>query len=85
MGLLEKVSVAINGSKFKAVNNRDKNFTTAKVEKRRMQLEESVARYLSQLDTADLHELRRAWSWKRRSLKEKLEKLKSEMEKLEAI
>jgi hypothetical protein len=62
MGLLEKVSVAINGSKFKAVNNRDKNFTTAKVEKRRMQLEESVARYLSQLDTADLHELRRAWS-----------------------
>ena len=56
MGLLAKASVAIDGSKFKAVNNRDKNFTEAKVEKRRTQLEESVARYLSQLDTADLQE-----------------------------
>jgi hypothetical protein len=46
-------SVAIDGSKFKAVNNRDRNFTRAKVERRRAQLEESVARYLSQLDTAD--------------------------------
>jgi hypothetical protein len=49
-------TVAIDGSKFKAVNNRDKNFTRAKVERRRAQLEESVARYLSQLDTADRHE-----------------------------
>jgi hypothetical protein len=48
-----KASVAIDGSKFKAVNNRDRNFTRAKVERRRAQLEESVARYLSQLDTAD--------------------------------
>ena len=54
MGLLAKASVAIDGSKFKAVNNRDKNFTQAKVERRRKQLEESVARYLAQLDTADL-------------------------------
>jgi hypothetical protein len=38
------------------VNNRDKNFTRAKVERRRAQLEESVARYLSQLDTADRQE-----------------------------
>ncbi len=49
MGLLTTTSVAIDGSKFKAVNNRDKNFTRAKVERRRAQLEESVARYLSQL------------------------------------
>jgi transposase len=47
MGLLTKASVAIDGSKFKAVNNRDRNFTRAKVERRRTQLEESVARYLS--------------------------------------
>src|SRR6187397_1670366 len=46
MGLLAKASVAIDGSKFKAVNNRDRNFTRGKVERRRMQLEESVARYL---------------------------------------
>src|SRR6058998_1932382 len=56
MGLLTTTSVAIDGSKFKAVNNRDKNFTRAKVERRRAQLEESVARYLSQLDTADRQE-----------------------------
>jgi transposase len=56
MGLLSTASVAIDGSKFKAVNNRDKNFTRAKVERRRAQLEESVARYLSQLDTADRQE-----------------------------
>ena len=56
MGLLAKASVAIDGSKFKAVNNRDKNFTRAKMERRRAQLEESVARYLSQLDTADRQE-----------------------------
>ena len=53
MGLLTTASVAIDGSKFKAVNNRDKNFTRAKVERRRAQLEESAARYLSQLDAAD--------------------------------
>src|SRR4249919_3283033 len=44
MGLLTTASIAIDGSKFKAVNNRDSNFTRAKVE-RRTQLEESVARY----------------------------------------
>src|SRR5688572_31683612 len=51
IGLLATTSVAIDGSKFKAVNNRDRNFTRGKVERRRAQLEESVARYLSQLDT----------------------------------
>ncbi|MEH2539338.1 transposase [Bradyrhizobium sp. AZCC 1577] len=50
-GLLATASVAIDDSRFKAVNNRDRNFTRAKVERRRAQLEESVARYLSQLDT----------------------------------
>jgi transposase len=56
MGLLAKASVAIDGSKFKVVNNRDKNFTKAKVERRRTQLEQRVARYLAQLDTADRQE-----------------------------
>src|ERR671925_2331139 len=59
MGLLATSSVAIDGSKFKAVNNRDKNFTLAKVERRRAQLEESVARFLSQLDTADRQDVNR--------------------------
>ena len=52
IGLLTQPSVAIDGSKFKAVNNRDKNFTRAKMERRMAQIEESVARYLQQLDTA---------------------------------
>jgi transposase len=56
LGLLTKASVAIDGSKFKAVNDRDKNFTRNKLDRRRKQLEESVARYLSQLDTADRQE-----------------------------
>ena len=47
MGLLTKASVAIDGSKFKAVNNRDKNFTRNKIDRRRAQLEESVLRYLA--------------------------------------
>jgi transposase len=84
MGLLTKASVAIDGSKFKAVNNRDKNFTRAKVERRRAQLEESVARYLSQLDTADRQEPTEALAAKATRLKEKLAKLKEEMAKLAA-
>ena len=85
MGLLAKASVAIDGSKFKAVNNRDKNFTRAKVERRRKQLEESVARYLAQLDTADRQDPSEIVTLKTMRYKEKLEKLKSEMAKLAAI
>jgi transposase len=85
MGLLATASVAIDGSKFKAVNNRDKNFTRGKVERRRAQLEESVARYLDQLDTADRHEPTEALAMKTERLKEKLAKLKEEMAKLATI
>jgi transposase len=82
MGLLATTTVAIDGSKFKAVNNRDKNFTRAKVERRRAQLEESVSRYLSQLDTADRHEPTEALAIKTTRLKEKLAKLQEEIGKL---
>jgi transposase len=85
MGLLTKASVAIDGSKFKAVNNRDKNFTRGKVDRRRAQLEESIARYLSQLDTADLQEPSETLALKTERLKEKLAKLDQEMAKLAAI
>ena len=84
LGLLTKASVALDGSKFKAVNNRDKNFTSGKVERRRKQLEESVARYLSQLDTADRQEPSEALAAKTAHLKEKLVKLDEEMKKLAA-
>ena len=85
MGLLTKASVAIDGSKFKAVNNRDKNFTRGKVERRRAQLEESIARYLSQLDTADRQEPSETLALKTERLREKLAKLDEEMAKLAAI
>ena len=85
IGLLTKASVAIDGSKFKAVNNRDKNFTRAKMERRLAQIEESVARYLSQLDTADLQEPTEALAAKTAHLKEKLAKLATEMQRLKAI
>ena len=53
LGLFEEATVAIDGSKFKAVNNRDKNFTERKLQARMQQLDESVARYLTELDRAD--------------------------------
>jgi len=84
MGLLTTASAAIDVSKFKAVHNRDKNFTRAKVERRRAQLEESVARYLSQLDTADRQEPTEALTMKVARLNDKLAKLKEEMNKLAA-
>jgi len=85
MGLLTTASVAIDGSKFKAVNTRDKNFTRGKVERRRAQLEESVARYLAQLDTADRQEPSEELAAKTAHLREKLVKLEGEMQRLVAM
>jgi transposase len=78
-------SVAIDGSKFKAVNNRDRNFTAAKMKRRVAQIEESVARYLHQLDSADRQEPSLAQSMKTTRLTEKIERLKEEMGRLEAL
>jgi transposase len=85
MGLLTEASVAIDGSKFKAVNNRDKNFTRAKMDRRMAQIEESVARYLQQLDTADRQEPSEALRTKASRLKEKIAKLKEQMQRLEIL
>ena len=82
MGLLTIVSVAIDGSKFKAVNTRDKNFTRNKVERRRAQLEGSVTRYLAQLDTADRQEPSEELASKTAHLQEKLVRLESEIQRL---
>ena len=85
MGLLSAASVAIDGSKFKAVNNRDRNFTRAKMARRRGQIEASVARYLQQLDTADRQEPSDAIATKTTRLKEKIAKLGEEMKRLAVI
>jgi hypothetical protein len=90
MGLLAKASVAIDGSKFKVVNSRDNNFTKGKMERRLAQIEESVARYLSQLDTADRQtstgeEPSEVLAARTTGLREKLAKLKEEVKRLNAI
>lgn len=85
MGLLQTASVAIDGSKFKAVNNRDRNFTQAKMAKRLAQIEESVGRYLSQLDAADRQEPSETIEIKTTRLKEKLARLKHEAVRLQEI
>jgi transposase len=53
LDLFADASIAIDGSKFKAVNNRDKNFTDRKLQARIEQLEANIARYLEELDRAD--------------------------------
>ncbi len=82
--LFAQTVVAIDGSKFKAVNNRDRNFTNAKVKRRLEQIEESIARYLSQLDTADRHEGAAAEA-KAGRLKDKIAILKQQMQGLKAM
>jgi len=53
LSLFEDESVAIDGSKFKGVNTRDKNFTKAKIKRRLDQIDESISRYLGQIASAD--------------------------------
>src|ERR687885_1550129 len=85
MGMLSGTSVAIDGSKFKAVNNRDQNFTRAKIERRRAQIEASVARYLQQLDTADRQEPSDVLAAKTSRLRDKIAKLGEEMKRLAGL
>ncbi len=82
LDLFAEASVAIDGSKFKAVNTRDKNFTRAKMQRRMEQIEESVQRYLHQLDSADRQEPSVARTMKTDRLNEKIAKLKTEMQRL---
>src|SRR3974390_1865870 len=82
-GLLTATAVAIDGSKFKAVNSRDRNFTEAKVAKRIEQIEASIERYLSQLEIADRQP--EAMEFKRTHLKNKIIRLKQEIERMKAV
>ena len=85
LGLLTQASVAIDGSKFKAVNNRDRNFTEAKMKRRMTQIVESVERYIHQLESADRQEQTNAIVMRTKRLKEKIGKLKDEMDRLEGV
>src|SRR5438045_362836 len=83
--LLSEASVAIDGSKFKAVNTRDRNFTEAKMMQRRLaQIDESIARYLSQLDSAD-RQAEAVPEAKLTRLNEKIATLRQEIQRLNVL
>ncbi|HEV2898177.1 MAG TPA: IS1182 family transposase [Pseudaminobacter sp.] len=82
--LFTRAVVAIDGSKFKAVNNRDKNFTVAKVAKRVEQVEASIARYLAALDRADRQDGDVAEA-KTARLKDKIDGLRRQMQSLKEM
>ena len=84
LGLFGTALVAIDGSKFKAVNTRDKNFTAYKVKRRIEQVAEHIAGYLQDLDTADRHEGEAAEARSGR-LVEKIERLRAQMAMLKAM
>ena len=76
LDLFSQSIVAIDGSKFKAVNNRDRNFTSGKVRARMEQIEQSIDRYLAAMDTADRTQSEGAEA-KTTRLKDKIAKLSS--------
>jgi hypothetical protein len=82
--LFSQALVAIDGSKFKAVNTRDRNFTEGKVDKRRKQIEESIQRYLNALETADRTQPAELEA-KTTRLQEKIAGLREQMRNLERI
>ena len=81
LGLFARAVVAIDGSKFKAVNNRDRNFTVAKVDKRLEQVDASIVRYLAALDRADREESDVAEA-KTTRIKDKIAGLRRQMQAL---
>ncbi|WP_284201070.1 transposase, partial [Sinorhizobium fredii] len=84
VGLLAGGTVAVDGSRFKAVNTRDKNFTPGAIRRRVEQVQASIERYLSLLDTADRQEDEVA-EMRRDRLTERLERLRQQMRDLNAM
>jgi transposase len=84
LNLITEAVVAIDGSKFKAVNHRDRNFTQAKLQRRIQEIEANIARYLAELDTADRQEPEVA-QLRGDRLKEKLTAMRREMAEMKVI
>ena len=83
LDLFSQALVAIDGSKFKASNNRDKNFTPAKMKRRLEEIERSIGRYFSRLDRVDREEP--TADVQSGKLQEKIDSLKEEMKRLKAL
>jgi transposase len=82
--LFSQAMVAIDSSKFKAVNSRDRNFTPGKVDKRQQQIEQSIERYLVALETADRTQPTEVEA-KTERLQEKIQTLREQMRRMEAM
>jgi transposase len=80
--LFANAFVAIDGSKFKAVNSRDRNFTRAKMKRRLAEVDASIDRYLEQLAAADQAEPAED---KSRTLEEKIAAMRKEMARLKKL
>jgi len=82
--LFTEAVVAIDGSKFKAVNNRERNYTPGKIERRERELEESIQRYLEALETADRTQPAEVQA-KTERLQGKVQKMRQRMQELQAV
>jgi len=82
--LFSQAMVAIDSSKFKAVNSRDRNYTPGKVDKRQQQIEQSIERYLAALETADRTQPPEVEA-KTQRLQEKIKTLRAQMRRMEAM
>ena len=83
IGLIAGGTVAVDGSRVKAVNTRDKNYTTGAIRLRMEQVDASIARYLGMLETADRQEDQVA-EMRISRLTERLEALRRHMQELKA-
>ena len=84
IGLIASGTVAVDGSRFKAVNTRDKNYTPGAIRRRMEQVDASIARYLGMLDTADRQEDQVAETRVGR-LRDRLETLRRQMRELQVM
>jgi len=82
--LFSQAIVAIDSSKFKAVNSRDRNFTPGKIDKRQEQIEQSIERYLTALETADRTQPAEIDA-KTQRLREKIKTLREQMRRMDAM
>jgi transposase len=85
IGLFAEACVAIDGSKFKAVNNRGRNVTRSKMKRRLEEIEKKVERYLQQLDTADRQDPSVARATKKERLAGKIATLREATKRLRAL
>jgi transposase len=84
LGLFAHAVAAIDGSKFKGVNARERNYTKGKLKRRVEQVEESIGRYLQSLDAADLQEGEIAQA-KAARLKDKIAAMKQQLARLQSL